>query len=265
MAQRNGLVNDLLGMALNLPVFVLVLCRASGIMLTAPILSSVEIPDRVKVGLTCLLSLIMYPLAAQHAGVLPAGVLGYAPLVLRELGLGLLMGFAGGLVLGAMRAAGSLAAQTIGLGMSDVSLPDEEDTADEISTFFDIFCLLVFLAVDGHHWFIQALAISYRDIPLGQVHFSPAIAAAMQTSFSNLFLYALRGVAPLMGIMFLVNVMIALMAKAVPQMNILVVGYPVKVFVGVLALALTFPLTWPVMHDAFYDLHAQLIALSRAL
>jgi flagellar biosynthetic protein FliR len=265
MAQRNGLVNDLLGMALNLPVFVLVLCRASGIMLTAPILSSVEIPDRVKVGLTCLLSLIMYPLAAQHAGVLPAGVLGYAPLVLRELGLGLLMGFAGGLVLGAMRAAGSLAAQTIGLGMSDVSLPDEEDTADEISTFFDIFCLLVFLAVDGHHWFIQALAISYRDIPLGQVHFSPAIAAAMQTSFSNLFLYALRGVAPLMGIMFLVNVMLALMAKAVPQMNILVVGYPVKVFVGVLALALTFPLTWPVMHDAFSDLHTQLIALSRAL
>jgi flagellar biosynthetic protein FliR len=252
-------------MALNLPVFVLVLCRASGIMLTAPILSSIEIPDRVKVGLTCLLSLIMYPLAARHTGALPAGVLGYAPLVLRELGLGLLMGFAGGLVLGAMRAAGSLAAQTIGLGMSDVSLPDEEDTTDEISTFFDIFCLLVFLALDGHHWFIQALAISYRDIPLGQAHFSPAIAAAVQTSFSNLFLYALRGVAPLMGIMFLVNVMLALMAKAVPQMNILVVGYPVKVFVGVLALALTFPLTWPVMHDAFSDLHTQLIALSRAL
>jgi flagellar biosynthetic protein FliR len=80
-----------------------------------------------------------------------------------------------------------------------------------------------------------------------------------------MFLFALRAVAPLMGIMFLVNIVLALMAKAVPQMNILVVGYPVKVFVGVLALALTFPLTWPVMHDAFYDLHAQLIALSRAL
>ena len=258
-------MNDLLGMALNLPVFVLVLCRASGIMLTAPILSSIEIPDRVKVGLVCLLSLIMYPIAAQHVGALPAGVLGYVPLVLAELGLGLLMGFAGGLVLGAMRAAGSMAAQSIGLGMSDVSLPDDEDTADEVSTFFDIFCLLVFVALDGHHWFIQALAISYRDIPLGQAHLSPAIAAAMQTGLSKLFLFALRGVAPLMGIMFLVNVMLALMAKAVPQMNILFVGYPVKVLFGVVALALTFPLTWPVMHDAFSDLHAQLIALSRAL
>ena len=134
-----------------------------------------------------------------------------------------------------------------------------------MATFFDTFCLLLFLAVDGHHWFIQALAISYRDIPLGQAHFSPAMAAAMQTGFSNLFLYALRCAAPLMGIMFLVNVVIALMAKAVPQMNILVVGYPVKVFVGVMALALTFPLTWPVMRDAFSDLHSQLIALSRAL
>jgi flagellar biosynthetic protein FliR len=258
-------VNDLMGMALSLPIFLLVLCRASGIMLTAPILSSVEIPDRVKVALTCLLALIMYPIAAHNAGALPAGVLGYAPLVLTELGLGLLMGFVGGIVLGAMRAAGSLAAQAIGLGMSDVSLPDEEDSADEISAFFDIFCLLVFVALDGHHWFIQALALSYRDIPLGQAHFSPAIAAAVQMRFSNLFLYALRGAAPLMGIMFLVNVMLALMAKAVPQMNILVVGYPVKVFVGVMALALTFPLTWPVMHDAFSDLHSQLIAFSRAL
>jgi flagellar biosynthetic protein FliR len=252
-------------MALNLPIFVLVLCRASGIMLTAPILSSVEIPDRVKVILICLLSLIMYPIAAQHAGALPAGVLGYVPLVLTELGLGLVMGFAGGLALGAMRAAGSLAAQTIGLGTSDVALPDEEDTADEVATFFDIFCLLLFLALDGHHWFIQALAISYRDVPLGQAHFSPSVAAAMQAGLSKLFLFALRGVAPLMGIMFLVNVMLALMAKAVPQMNILFVGYPVKVFFGVVALALTFPLTWPVMHDIFSDLHAQLIALSRAL
>jgi flagellar biosynthesis protein FliR len=259
-------VNELLGMALSLPVFLLVLCRASGIMLTAPILSSIAIPARVKVGLICLLSLIMYPLAAQHAGVLPAGVLGYVPLILREAGLGLLMGFAGGLVLGAMRAAGSLAAQTIGLGMSDVALPDnEEETGDEISTFFDTFCLLVFLAVDGHHWFIQALAISYRDIPLGTAHFSPAMGGAVQTGLSNLFLFALRGVAPLMGIMFLVNVVLALMAKAVPQMNILVVGYPVKVFVGVMALALTFPLTWPVMHDAFSDLHSQLVALSRVM
>jgi flagellar biosynthetic protein FliR len=252
-------------MALSLPVFVLALCRASGIMLTAPILSGIEIPDRVKVGLTCLLSLIMYPIAAQHAGALPAGVLGYVPLVLRELGLGLVMGFAGGLALGAMRAAGSLAAQTLGLGTSDVSLPDEEDTADELSTFFDIFCLLVFLALDGHHWFIQALAISYRDIPLGQAHVSPAVAGVLQTGLSKLFLFALRGIAPLLGIMFLVNVMLALMAKAVPQMNILFVGYPVKICFGVVALALTFPLTWPVMRDAFSDLHAQLIALSRAL
>jgi len=258
-------VNDILGMALSLPVFMLVLCRASGVMLTAPILSSVVIPARVRAGLTFLLAIVMYPLAAHAGGVLPAAVLAYAPLVLKELGLGLIMGFAGGLVLGALRAAGSLAAQQIGLGSSDVSLPEDDEESDEMASFFDVFGMLLFLAVDGHHWFIQALAISFRDLPLGQVHYGPGMAAAMQTAFSNLFLYALRCAAPLMGIMFLVNVVIALMAKAVPQMNVLLVGYPVKVFVGVLALALTFPLVLPVMRDAFGDLHSQLLLLARVL
>lgn len=255
----------MLGMALSLPVFMLVLCRASGVMLTAPILSSMTIPARVRAGLTFLLAVIMYPLAARSAGVLPGAVIAYAPLVLKELGLGLIMGFAGGLVLGALRAAGSLAAQQIGIGTGNLALPEDDEEADEVATFFDTFGLLLFLAVDGHHWFIQALAISYRDVPIGQVHFGPGAAAAMQTAFSNLFIYALRCAAPLMGIMFLVNVVIALMAKAVPQMNILLVGYPVKVLVGVMALALTFPLVWPVMRDAFSDLHSELLVLARAL
>ena len=63
----------------------------------------------------------------------------------------------------------------------------------------------------------------------------------------------------------LVNVMIAIIAKAVPQMHILLVGYPVKVFVGLIAMALTFPLVWPVMRDAFHDLHSQLLHIVRLL
>lgn len=257
-------MNDMLGMALSLPVFLLVLCRATGVMLAAPVLSSVTVPVQARVALTFLLGLIMYPLAAHSAGVLPAAALAYAPLVLKELGMGLVMGFAGGLVIAALQAAGSLAAQQIGLGAGDLTLPDEDEESDELGTFFNVFGLLLFLAVDGHHWFIQALAISFRDVPLGQAHWGPGIAATIQTGFSNLFLYALRCAAPLMGIMFLVNIVIALMAKAVPQMNILLVGYPVKVFVGVMALALTFPLILPVMRDAFGDLHSQLIHLARA-
>jgi len=257
-------VDALIGMALNVPIFALVLCRGSGIMLAAPIFSSTAIPAQIRVALAVLLALIMYQFASQYAGALPSAVLGYVPLVLNEMGLGLVMGFAAGMLLAAMQAAGGLAAQQIGLGLGEIASPDQDEETDEMSTLFQVIGMLLFLAIDGHHWLIQALAVSYREVPIGHAHWSPAVNDTIQSGFCGLFITALRAAAPLMGIMFLVNVIVALMAKAVPQMNILLVGYPVKVFAGVVALALTFPLTLPVMRDAFQRLNSDLLVLSRA-
>lgn len=258
-------MSELIGAALNMPVFLLVLCRAGGIMISAPLFSNGLISVRIKVVLALLLALIMYPFAAKYSGPLPVSVLAYVPIVLTEVGLGLLMGFAGGLVLAILLAAGGIATQQIGLTLGELASPNFDEDMDEISVFFDIIGILLFLAVDGHHWFIQALAISYHDIPLGHFTLRPEAATNITNSFCMVFTYALRGAAPLMAIMFLVNVAVAVLSKAVPQMNILMVGYPVKVFVGLLSMILTFPLMWPVMRDAFGNLHYQLLHFARYL
>ena len=72
-------MNDLIQVAMNLPMFALVLCRISGIMLVAPMFSNVSIPMRIKVALTVLIGLIMFPVATQHGGPLPAQLIGYLP------------------------------------------------------------------------------------------------------------------------------------------------------------------------------------------
>ncbi len=114
---------DLTAIALNLPVFVLALCRASGIFLAAPMLSHNAIPVRIKVVLSVLLALIMYPFAARFSGPLPGGFLAYLPLVLKEFGLGLIMGFAASLIIAALQSAGSMVAQQIGITLSEIASP----------------------------------------------------------------------------------------------------------------------------------------------
>ena len=256
---------DLIRVALNLPVFGLVLCRSAGIVLAAPVFSNTSIPVRIKAALTVLLSLVLYPIAVRFRGDMPQVGLGYLPIIVTETGLGLIMGFAGAMVIGALHAAGDLMSQQIGLRLAQVTSPDTTLPMGAISGFLGIIGLLLFIAVDGHHWFIQSVAVSYREVPLGQVTWSPAVAGSMLAGFSSLFAHAIRIAAPLVGIMFLVSVMIALLAKSVPQMNILMVGYPVKVFLGLVCMALTLPFTLPVLRDAFRGLQLHLIQLMRSV
>jgi flagellar biosynthetic protein FliR len=257
---------DLTAVALNLPIFFLVLCRAGGIMIAAPLLSHDTIPVRVKITLSMLLALVMYPFATQFSGPLPVSALALLPAVLKELGVGLIMGFAASLVIAALESAGSLAAQQIGITLSEIASPGfSDEESNQISAFLGILGLLLFLAVDGHHWFVEGLAASFRTIPVGRMPIRTELMASMSERFSMVFVYALRISAPLVAIMFLVNIAVAIMAKSVPQMNILMVGYPVKVGIGVAALLLTFPLMWPVMREAFARLQSDLLYFSRLL
>ncbi len=255
-------MDDLLKIGLNLPLFGLVLCRIGGLVLAAPILSSMTIPLRVRAAVTALLGLIMLPIAAHAPVALPDSVLGYLPIVLQEMGLGLLMGFSAAMLIASLEAAGGLAAQQIGVALAQVASPDTHRQEHVISVFLGIIGLLLFLAADGHHWLIRALASSYRQVPLGMAVWRSEFSELLREGLSGFTLVALRIAAPLMGIMFMLTVLIALIARTVPQMNILLVGYPVKVFVGVMSLVLTFPLMWPVLRAAFQNLQAQLTYLA---
>lgn len=257
---------DLTAIALNLPVFFLVLCRASGMFIAAPLLSHDTIPARIKIVFAVMLALIMYPFAKQFGGPVPGSILAMIPLVVKELGLGLIMGFAASLIFAAVQSGGALAAQQIGLTLSEMTSPGfSEEEADQVSAFFGIIGLLLFLVVDGHHWLIEAVAATFRTVPLGEMPIRAQLMGSLTERFSMVFVYALKISAPLMAIMFLVNIALAVMAKSVPQLNILMVGYPVKVVIGVFALLLTFPLMWPVMRDGLSRLQNDLMYFSRLL
>ncbi len=242
---------NLLRAMLNAPLFALVACRMSGIVLVAPIYSSVSIPARVKVALVFMISLVLFPFAVHYAGAMPTNLVGFVPLFLSELGMGLVMGLAGAIVIAAARMAGAFASQQIGLAMANTAAPDTGGSSTAISVFLSMLALLLLLTMNGHHWFIRAVAMSYRKVPLGEIRWQAALLSAINAEVADTFVIALRLVAPIVGIMFLVNIMMALIAKTAPQIHILIVGYPIKMFAGLILLTLTFPMVWAVIRGSF--------------
>jgi flagellar biosynthesis protein FliR len=258
-------VLDILKAIINLPMFMLVATRITGIVLIAPIFSSISIPVRLKVAFVVVTALVMFPFASAHAGDMPSNVLGFAPLFVSELGMGLVMGLAGAMVIAGVEMAGNFISQQIGLAMATIADPASGQSTTAISVFLSMLTLLLFLAVDGHHWFIAAVGGSYRHVPLGAVEWTPALFKLYMANFSQMFLFMLRVAAPVVGLMFLVNIMMALIAKAAPGIHILIVGYPVKMFAGLTLLAGTFPLLWPVIRSSFEMLRIQLHQIVRVL
>ena len=242
----------------KLPLFALVICRMSGLMLVAPIFSTRAMPTRLKIGLVVATSLVMFPFAVYYAKPLPTSVAGYVPVFVSELGLGVLLGFLGAMLIAAVEMAGGFASQQLGLAMASTVAPDSGESTDAVSVFLSMLVVLFMLAINAHHWFIMALAASYRAAPLGEITWRPLIFQMLEGDFAAMFVVSLRMVAPLIGFMFLVNIMIALVAKTAPQMHILMVAYPVKILVGMVILAITLPLAWPVIRQACEVMHARM-------
>ena len=248
----------------HVPLFVLLLVRAGGLMLVAPILAHAALPILARIAFSVLLALILLPLSLGEPFAAPAGIIGYLPLLVTEAGIGLTLGFAAGVALAALRAAGELIGHQIGMAMAQVAAPDFEGQSTPPGTLFALMGLLFFLGINGHHWLIRGLTLSCRMAPPGACRWSPRIAEILGGQFAGLFAFAVRLAAPVMAIMFLTTVLIALLAKAVPQINLMIVGYPVKVFIGLTVLATTFPLLFPVVGDAFQQLQVDLANLVRA-
>lgn len=223
------------------PLFMLVALRAGGAFFTSPALGSRFLPPQWKAAFGLLFSLIVFPVVPAPPA-LPSDLLGWSAAALRELLVGLLLGTVSGLVLVAAEVAGQLLDIEVGFGMVNLIDPVSETPSPLIGTFYQILALSVFLGADAHHAVISAFAESYRFIPAGAGAMGGGLQPLVVRLFGGAFLSGVRLAVPVLGALFLVNVAVGLLAKTVPQMNLFVVGMPLKVGVGLALMAVALPL-----------------------
>jgi len=226
--------------------FFLILCRVAAAIFTFPALGTRGTPRQVKIGLSVALAALWF---GQFASKPPAGVIELAadPSLVRfalavagEVVFGSFLGFAFGLLLLPFRVAGSYIGQEIGLTLGNVTDPNTFSSTNAVGQLFEILALILFFSVDMHHVLFKIIHSSFIKSPIGRGLFEMP-AAILAPTIALAHEQGLRLIAPMAIITFGTVVLLSMITKSAPQLNLFSVGINLRLAVGVLAILFFLP------------------------
>lgn len=223
-------------------IFLLVLLRVSALLVVAPIFGHRLYLARAKVGMAFMISLVIFPTVADGGLDIPEGFLPYAFVLVREILMGIVLGFSVLLLFIGIQFAGQLAGLQMGFGIVNVIDPQSYEQISIIGQFLNILAVLLIFSLDGHHIILNGLMASFEAVPLGGVVFKAPVATKLIALTSALFAVAIKISAPILIALFLVSVAMGVLARTVPQMNVFIVGFPVQLAVGLFVMIASLPL-----------------------
>ncbi|HMB19600.1 MAG TPA: flagellar biosynthetic protein FliR [Spirochaetota bacterium] len=235
---------------LQFQIFFLIMVRMAAMFIVAPFFSSGVIPLRMKGIVAFLLTLVMFPIVSSM-GYEPTTNMGlFAVMVTQEIIIGLFIGFLVAVIFSAFQLAGQFFSVQIGFGINEVIDPLAQVSIPLIGQFKNLIALLLFLAMNGHHVLIQAIYRSYELAPAFSLKgtSSEGFLKFLMYAFSGMFVIALKIALPVVAIIFLITISLGILAKAAPQMNIMMLGFPFKIAVAFGMLIMVTPLVVRIMN-----------------
>ena len=220
----------------KISVLLLIFVRVSAFFVTIPLFSYKTIPSQLKIVLAFVLSWMMYYTFSIEAFTINGD---YLLLVLKEAIVGLVLGLVVYIVFSAVQIAGGFIDFQMGFAMANIVDPQTGVQSPLMGQFFNFLLLLVFLAINGHHLVLDGIFYSYQFMPIDQ--FFPKFGDAESVEyimklFVAVFAIAFQMSAPIIATLFLVTLALGITGKTVPQLNIFVVGFPIKIAVGFILL-----------------------------
>jgi len=179
--------------------------------------------------------------------------------------IGLSLGLMVRMVLSAAELAGEMVGYQMGLGIVSVIDPQSGAQTSVVAQFTYLMALLVFLAADGHHVFFRAMAASFGLVPPGGLTLHAALSKLIVADAGRMFVLAVKIGAPAIAALLFTTLAFALMSRAMPQLNILIVGFPVSIAVGLIFFGLSLELSLPLFAQQVGGLSAGLTKLLRAM
>ncbi len=218
-------------------LFLLVLARVGGLIVSAPILGSGNFPVMGKVGLIGLTAILLTPTLPALAQPLPADAVQFALVGAEEVLIGLAMGFVMTLVFGAIQVAGQVMDLQTGFGMMNIFNPAMETQFPVFGFFLFILAVMCLLVTGGHRTMLLALASTYEHVPVGGFVARPALAFEVARWGRALFADGIMIAAPVAAAMLLAYVIMGLLGRVVPQIQLFVVGFPVTIATSLFLMA----------------------------
>ena len=232
------------GLIGNFRVFLLIFTRVVALLQTAPLFSSQAIPQTAKLGLSLFVAVSVLPWVAAGGYALPDSVGLYFLLVVGEAAIGLIMAFFLNIVFAVFQVAGQFFSLQMGFGASEVFDPLAQIEVPLMGQFLNLVGMLTFLLISGaQKLMLVGVYRSFRALrAVDLVAGREALFPLLVRSLGQLFMNALTIAFPILGTLLLVYVTMGLLAKAAPQMNLLLMGFPIAIGTAFLLLILVMPL-----------------------
>lgn len=217
--------------------FMLAFARIAGALSVNPVLGTTRLPLPGRIGLAMFITIVLFPPGAPQA---PAGGFG-VPALVGEVLMGLLAGFVIALVFASVQFAASLAGFTSSLNLASSLDPNAELGQGPFDQLFMLLAIVVFLQSGGHHLFLLGLHELFQTVPVGSVTLLPVSGDGLVLVFSSLTAAAIKMVLPIVAALLLADLVLAILARAAPQLNLFAIGLPAKALIAFAALVVSMP------------------------
>ncbi|MFO7294592.1 MAG: flagellar biosynthetic protein FliR [Clostridia bacterium] len=244
---------DALGrILLNIDAVLLALARISGMFFMSPVFGRRNVPAIFTIGLILALTFIVavyYPVYDEAMDI--SSYIELAFYIIKEIFIGLIMGYVVLFTFSAFLLAGQLIDNQIGFGVVHILDPQTNIQIPLVGNFNNVLAMVLFFAMDGHHALIRLLMYSFEALPLGKAALSGDIVRPLFNMFVEFFVLGFKMAVPAIASALLAEVVFGILVRAIPQMNVFVIGLPFKILIGLVVLFSTVPLLISMMDGAF--------------
>ncbi|SHE69107.1 flagellar biosynthetic protein FliR [Desulfofundulus australicus DSM 11792] len=222
--------------------FILIFIRASAFLVAGPLFFFLNVPRSLKAFTALVLAVVLYPLVPGVEPDFPGGLVGFALAAAEEAGVGLVLGFVAGLVFQSLAVAGQIMDIQMGFFMASFFDPAMGHQSTLSSRFLYLLGMVLFFILDGHHVLIAALARSYELVPLAGASLDGVTTLAVVRIFARMVALGVQIAAPVVAVVLIIDLCLGLLGRTAPEMNIFMLGFPLKIALGILTLSIMVPL-----------------------
>ena len=206
-------------------VFTLVLARTGALMSTAPIFGTLALPRQVRALLAVTMSLLVTPVFLSTSMPPVENLAVYGKMMANEVLVGLLLGLGINILFSGVQVAGQIVSQLSGMSLADVFNPGFQEDVSVFSQLFYFLTLAVFVAVGGHRIVTQSLLETFTALPPGHAALGSSYVEVITNIISQAFVLGIRAATPLMIALLLSNLVLGLISRTLPQINVIAVGF----------------------------------------
>ncbi len=244
-------------------LFLAILIRVATVISVAPIFGSLVIPGKIKAAFSLIFSVAIFiSMDGKIAPPVLSNIVDIIIFAAKQLIIAAFLAFFIHIIWAAVQMAGELLGNLMGLSLANV-ITQNNVQISLISQLEGIFAIFIFLIINGHYWFIEAIYQSFTVIGWGSININHQFMKEFINFGAQFFIIAAKIGMPGIISMLLVSASFAILSRTMPQMNILIVGFPIKIAVGLMVVGATFSFIGFALSGYYESFHQHLIPIMR--